>query len=149
MPSAPAHLPAITLVSLPAGLHPAEGTRVTPNPTFSSISFYNRACSADAITGASPAHDTRFGSSKLTRARDHSWDSTHRECPVALVGAGLPQSRFFQPSRHFLYFPLSATPVPRMIVHGSKLGAAGPTAPDLGEQNWHYRSVPNHPRSTS
>lgn len=76
MLSAPAQIPAITLVSLSVGVHPAEATLVVaPSATLSAISSESPACSASAITGATRAHDTRLGSSKPTRARVQSWDS--------------------------------------------------------------------------
>ena len=60
MLSAPAAIPAMIEVSFPAGFTPAEATRVVPSSTRSAISSDSPACSANAITGTSPAHDTRL-----------------------------------------------------------------------------------------
>jgi hypothetical protein len=57
-------------VSLPAGFTPADLTLVAPIVTRSSISSDRPACSANAITGARPAYDTRFSSSNNGTARD-------------------------------------------------------------------------------
>jgi hypothetical protein len=61
-------------VSLPAGFTAAEATRVEfrrSNVTRWSINSDNPACSASAITGTRPAHDTRFSSSNTAVLRDH------------------------------------------------------------------------------
>ena len=73
--SAPAAIPATTVVNFPAGFTPAELTRVAPRSTFSSISSDSPARSANAITGANPASDTNPPSSKPTVARDQMCDS--------------------------------------------------------------------------
>ncbi len=72
MLSAPAAMPATIAVSLPAGLAPAEGTVVAVNATLPATSSDRPACSARAITGTRPAHDTRLSSSN----RGASWDQT-------------------------------------------------------------------------
>ena len=72
MLSAPAAIPAMIEVSFPTGFTPAERTRQEVIETFSPISCDSPACSASASTGTSPAHDTRFSSSKTGVARDHS-----------------------------------------------------------------------------
>jgi len=72
MQSAPAAIPAMTEVSLPAGFTPADLTFVVLNVTRSPISSDRPARSASAITGTSPAHDTRCSSSNSSVARDHA-----------------------------------------------------------------------------
>src|SRR6266508_1842599 len=72
MLSAPAAIPATIEVILPAGFTPADLTFVACNTTRSSISSDKPARSANPITGASPANDTRRSSSKIGMARDHA-----------------------------------------------------------------------------
>jgi hypothetical protein len=77
MLSAPAAIPAMIDVSLPAGFTPAETTRVARGSiaTLLAISSDRPARSASPITGTSPAHDTRFSSSKTGTARDQTRDT--------------------------------------------------------------------------
>jgi hypothetical protein len=70
MLSAPAAIPAMIEVSLPAGFTAADFTLVDWIATRSSISCDKPACSASAITGTRPAHDTKFSSSNNGTARD-------------------------------------------------------------------------------
>ena len=70
--SAPAAIPATIEVILPAGFAPAEATLVEPTATLPETSSERPARSANAITGTRPAHDTRFSSSKIGTARDHT-----------------------------------------------------------------------------
>ena len=72
MLSAPAAMPATIVVILPAGFAPAEATTVSLIATLSVTSSDSPACSARAITGTSPAHDTRFSSSNRRAVRDQS-----------------------------------------------------------------------------
>jgi hypothetical protein len=72
---APAAIPAMIEVSLPAGFTPADFTREDLIATLSRINADSPARSANAITGTSPAHDTRLASSNVTLARDHSFDT--------------------------------------------------------------------------
>jgi hypothetical protein len=60
MLSAPAAMPATIVATLPPGFVPVE----IPRSTRWSTSPVRSAFSASRITGTSPAHDTRFGSSK-------------------------------------------------------------------------------------
>ncbi len=68
--SAPAAIPAMIEVTLAAGFTAADLTLVSVIETFAEISSDNSARSASAITGTSPANDTRFSSSKIGVARD-------------------------------------------------------------------------------
>jgi hypothetical protein len=70
MLSAPAAIPAMIEVSLPAGFAPADFTLVAPIATLPEISSDRPACWASAITGTSPAYDTRLSSSNSGCARD-------------------------------------------------------------------------------
>ena len=72
MHSAPAAIPAMIDVSFPAGFTPAAATRVQRKRTRSPISSDKPARSASTITGASPANDTRFASSKIGVAPAHT-----------------------------------------------------------------------------
>jgi hypothetical protein len=57
--SAPAHMPATTVASFGAGLAAPEAIRGSAMRTFSAISRESPVCSANVITGTSPAQDTR------------------------------------------------------------------------------------------
>lgn len=108
MQSAPAAIPAMIEVSLPTGFTPADLTRVEAMLTFSSISFDKPATSASAITGTSPACDTRCSSSKagsvLSHGRDNLTDSafpsgsdqcvnnTDSPCQKGTFTSGAPQT---------------------------------------------------------
>ncbi len=71
--SAPAAIPAVIELTFPAGFTPAEATtRYESSRTLSSSSCDSPVCSARPITGASPAHDARFSSSKTGVAFDHA-----------------------------------------------------------------------------
>jgi hypothetical protein len=74
MHSAPAAIPAMIEVSLPAGFTPAETTRVAAGliATLLAINPDRPARSARPITGTSPTNDTRFSSSKTGTARDQT-----------------------------------------------------------------------------
>ncbi len=72
MLSAPAAIPAMIDVTLPAGFTAADFTLVVEIATRSAISSDRPACSASAITATRPAHDTRFSSSNKGVARDHA-----------------------------------------------------------------------------
>jgi hypothetical protein len=65
MLSAPAVIPAMIELNFSAGYNPADATRggSDVNVTRSATSSDSPACSASAITGTRPAHDTRFSSS--------------------------------------------------------------------------------------
>lgn len=65
MQSAPAAIPAMTALTLPAGFTAADLTLVVPIATLAETSSDRPARSANAITGTSPAHDTRLSSSKV------------------------------------------------------------------------------------
>lgn len=63
-------------VSFPAGFTPADATRVEATFTRSAISRESPACSANAITGTRPAHDTTCSSSNSGVALDHTLGSS-------------------------------------------------------------------------
>jgi hypothetical protein len=75
MLSAPAAIPAMIDVNLPAGFSAADLTLVVLIATLPEISSDRPARSASAITGTKPANDTRFSSSNNGVARDHSCGS--------------------------------------------------------------------------
>ena len=66
MQSASASIPATIEVIFPTGLHPTE----VPNHTSPASSIYKPHAWASPITGTSPVHDTRFGSSKCACVRE-------------------------------------------------------------------------------
>ena len=57
--SAPTHIPATTVASLGAGLAAPELIRGALMRTFWSNNRLRPVCSANVMTGTSPAHDTR------------------------------------------------------------------------------------------
>lgn len=59
-------------VSFPAGFTPAEATRFEATLTGWLISSASPVCSASAITGTSPEHDTNRSSSNNEVALDHA-----------------------------------------------------------------------------
>ena len=63
MLSAPHIMPAMIVVSLPAGLTAPDFTRVDGSSTCSPISRERPVCSASSSTGTNPAADTKFCSS--------------------------------------------------------------------------------------
>src|SRR5258705_10043110 len=68
MQSAPAHIPAITVVSFGAGLADPDLILGSAIWTFSANSPGTPVCVASVITGTSPAHDTRCSSSNTADA---------------------------------------------------------------------------------
>ena len=72
MLSALAAIPAMIEVAFPAGFTPAEPTLVFPIRTRSAINSVSPACSANAITGTRPAHDTKRSSSNNGVALAHA-----------------------------------------------------------------------------
>lgn len=64
-------MPATIELILPAGLVPVEAIGGAVIFTCSVTRSDSPACSASAITGTSPAHDTRFSSSNRTTGPDH------------------------------------------------------------------------------
>lgn len=63
MLSAPHIMPAMIVVSFPAGLTAPEATRVLGSTTCSPINRERPVCSASSMIGTKPAADTRFRSS--------------------------------------------------------------------------------------
>jgi len=63
MLSAPAHIPAISVLSFGAGFADPDLILGTAIRTFSERSCASPVCSANRITGTNPAHDTRLSSS--------------------------------------------------------------------------------------
>ena len=64
MLSAPHMIPPMIVVSLPAGLTAPDFTRVDGGPRARRSTAKDRICSASSSTGANPAADTRYCSSK-------------------------------------------------------------------------------------
>ena len=75
MQSAPAHIPAISVASFGAGFADPDLIRGALMRTFSSSSRANPACSANVITGTSPAHDTRLSSSNTAEPTPNLCDT--------------------------------------------------------------------------
>src|SRR6476661_9319702 len=66
MLSAPAHIPAINVLSFRAGFADPDLILGTAIRTFSERSCASPVCSANRITATNPAHDTRLSSSNAT-----------------------------------------------------------------------------------
>ena len=84
MQSAPAHIPATTVVSFGAGLADPDLIRGSVMRTLAANSCANPVWAANVITGTSPAHDTRWSSSKTADDAANLWDtctgSAFRSC---------------------------------------------------------------------
>ena len=74
MLSAPHIMPAMIVVSLPAGLTAPEATRVLGSSTCSPINRERPVCSASSSTGTKPAADTRFCSSNTADPTSNVYD---------------------------------------------------------------------------
>jgi len=72
MQSAPAAIPAMIELNLPAGFTPADLTRDCLIATLAEISSDSPARSARTSTGTRPANDTKFSSSNIGVARDQA-----------------------------------------------------------------------------
>ena len=73
--SAPTHMPAITVASFGAGLAAPDLIRGSAMWTFSPSSRESPVCSANVITGTSPAYDTRCSSSNTAEATANLCDT--------------------------------------------------------------------------
>ena len=80
MLSAPAHIPAIRVASFGAGLADPDLILGSAMWTFSANNSGRPVCSASAITGTSPAHDTRLSSSNTAESRGELVRHLHRKC---------------------------------------------------------------------
>src|SRR6266508_4063295 len=129
MLSAPAAIPAMIEVSLPAGFAPAEATRVAVIATLVEISSDRPASSASAITGASPTHDTRSSSSNCGVALDHPSGSFTIGAFSARLDQDLCQPRFSLPRRHLPCPDPPKLADDQLPVHGSRLRVALECAP--------------------
>lgn len=88
MLSAPAHIPAITLISFGTGFADPDRIRGFLIDTLPVMISRNRVCWANPSTGTNPAHDTRLSSSKRT-------DSVVNPCETRT------ESAFHELRRHF------------------------------------------------
>src|SRR6476619_8108779 len=73
--SAPTHMPATTVANFGAGLAAADLIRGSAICTFSPRSRKSPVCSANVITGTSPAYDTRCSSSNTSDVVEKLWDT--------------------------------------------------------------------------
>ena len=81
--SAPATMPAINDINLPAGFVAPDRTR--SHTTRSSSTSGRPVCSANAITGTSPARDTRFASSSTASHGTISPKVSFRSAPIMVL----------------------------------------------------------------
>ncbi len=73
--SAPTHMPATTVTSFGDGLAAPDLIRGSAMWTFSPSSRESPVCSANVITGTSPAYDTRCSSSNTADVAEKLWDT--------------------------------------------------------------------------
>src|SRR3954462_1152568 len=91
MESAPATIPATSAGTLIGALTPPVALSVS----FSATRSPSRHDCASATTGASPATDTRFGSSNVADNADEPWDSRIQRMPFCADDMGLRQATSF------------------------------------------------------
>ena len=121
MLSAPHIMPAMIVVSFPAGLTAPEATRVLGRSTCSSISSERPVCSASSSTGTNPAADTRFCSSNTADPTVNLCDDcTENAFPNA--GQTRPQQSLLSQFRR--HFHCSHADRQRPTVHGFRLSPA-------------------------
>src|SRR5215213_1708323 len=75
MLSAPAHIPTISVASFGAGFADPDLIFGSAIWTFSASRADSVVCSANVITGTSPAHDTRLSSSNTAESGRKLWDT--------------------------------------------------------------------------
>jgi len=75
MLSAPAHMPAITVVNFGDGLADPDLILGTGIRTLSANNCGRPVWAANVMTGTSPAHDTRWSSSKTADDAMNLWDT--------------------------------------------------------------------------
>lgn len=75
MRSAPAHIPAITLISLGTGFAAPDRIRGVVIDTFAAMISGSRVCWASPSIGTNPAHDTRLSLSKRAESVVNLWDT--------------------------------------------------------------------------
>ena len=128
MLSAPAAIPAMIEVTFPAGFTPAEATRrLTRAGPASASSSDSPACSASAITGTRPAHDTRWASSNsgvaLTTSEVVSLpvpSRCGRDPEVDTPDSSVPRRHFYLCSPHANTSPPADYSTDRGLVQGDR-----------------------------
>jgi hypothetical protein len=118
MESAPAAIPVTIAATLPAGFAPVDGIGAFVISTFSPTNSDRPARSAKAITGTSPAHDTRFSSSKHTAARDHLCNNLTESAFRSMRQSGFSNSDYRRPEGTFLVNALHSATHHRWIKAG-------------------------------
>ena len=99
MLSAPAHMPATRLITLPAGFAPV----VTPRSTCRRISVGSSHRSARRTTGTSPADAIRFGSENDAETVPGGMRRLHRRDAFSnWLNKALDKPPFFQVRRHLV-----------------------------------------------
>src|SRR5690242_226363 len=136
MQSAPANMPAMTVVSFPAGFTPAERTFVAAGSmrTRFSISSDNPARSASISAGASPANDTRLASSNSAAARDHTSGSFTASAFWYGTDSWTRHPRSSRARRHFQFITTPRTSANPKPVHGLRI-RGGLGAPLVAVEN--------------
>src|SRR5262245_5496852 len=109
---------AIRVASFGAGLAAPDLTRVEVMWMLLSNRRESPACSASAITGTRPAHDTRLSSSNTAESGPNVWDTCTGSAFLTLVGLLRREHQSFQLRGHFLH---SDTPTTSPSIGGSRL----------------------------
>jgi hypothetical protein len=84
MLSAPAHIPAITPISLGAGFAAPDLIRDVLIDTFSAMICGSLVCSASPSSGTNPASDTRLSSSKRAEPAVNLWETRTESASLEL-----------------------------------------------------------------
>ena len=84
MLSAPAHIPAITPISLGTGFAAPDLIRAVRIDTFPAMISGSRVCSASPSSGTSPACDTRLSSSKRAEPAVNLWETRTESASLEL-----------------------------------------------------------------
>ena len=75
MLSAPAHIPAISVTNFGAGFAAPDAIFVAVIEIFSARRSVSLVCSANVITGTSPAHETMWFSLNAAESSTNLWDT--------------------------------------------------------------------------
>jgi hypothetical protein len=110
--------PAMRVASFGAGLAAPDFTRIEVMRILLSNNRVKPACSARAITGTRPAHDTRLSSSNTAESGPNVWDTFTGSAFLVPVGLLRREHQSFQLRGHFPHFN---TPTTSPFIGGSRL----------------------------
>jgi len=84
MPSAPAHIPVITVSSFGAGFAAPDLIRGVVIDTFPAITCARPVCSVSSSSGTRPAYDTRLSSSNRAEPAVNLWEARTESASLQL-----------------------------------------------------------------